>query len=91
MKKDSPRVAFFPCVYHEVDGVAKTSRELEAFARRHQTPFFMVHAGPRDEVTTTGAVTRVQLARSPLTESHQTHPFHLVGVPTDRCPLYRSF
>src|SRR5579864_1740333 len=61
-----PRVAFFPCVYHEVDGVAKTSREFEAFARRHQTPFFMVHAGPRDEVTTAGTVTRVQLPRSPM-------------------------
>jgi len=66
VKKDSPRVAFFPCVYHEVDGVAKTSREFEAFARRHQTPFFMVHAGPRDEVTTAGTVTRVQLPRSPM-------------------------
>ena len=66
MKKDSPRVSFFPCVYHEVDGVAKTSREFEAFARRQQTPFFMVHAGPRDQVTTEGTVTRVQLTRSPM-------------------------
>jgi phosphatidylinositol alpha 1,6-mannosyltransferase len=60
-----PRVAFFPCVYHEVDGVAKTSREFEAFARRHEIPFFMAHAGPRDEVVAAGPVTRVQLPRSP--------------------------
>jgi len=60
-----PRVAFFPCVYHEVDGVAKTSREFEAFARRHEIPFFMVNAGPRDEVAAGGPVTRVQLTRSP--------------------------
>jgi glycosyltransferase involved in cell wall biosynthesis len=60
-----PRVAFFPCVYHEIDGVAKTSREFEAFARRHEIPFFMVNAGPRDEVAAAGAVTRVQLTRSP--------------------------
>jgi phosphatidylinositol alpha 1,6-mannosyltransferase len=60
-----PRVAFFPCVYHEVDGVAKTSREFEAFARRHEIPFFMVNAGPRDEVAAAGAVTRIQLPRSP--------------------------
>jgi glycosyltransferase involved in cell wall biosynthesis len=66
VKKDSPRVAFFSCVYHEVDGVAKTSREFEAFARRHATPFFMVHAGPRDEVATAGTVTRIQLPRSPM-------------------------
>jgi glycosyltransferase involved in cell wall biosynthesis len=60
-----PRVAFFPCVYHEIDGVAKTSREFEAFARRHEIPFFMVNAGPRDEVAAAGTVTRVQLTRSP--------------------------
>ena len=66
MKKDRPRVAFFPCVYHEVDGVAKTSREFEAFASRHEIPFFMAHAGPRDSVTTAGSVTRVQMRRSPV-------------------------
>ena len=66
MKKDIPRVAFFPCVYHEVDGVAKTSREFEAFASRHEIPFFMVHAGPRSEVTTAGTVTRIQMRRGPV-------------------------
>jgi glycosyltransferase involved in cell wall biosynthesis len=66
MKKGSSRVAFFPCVYHEVDGVAKTSREFEAFANRHEIPFLIAHAGPRDEVTTAGSVTRVQMRRSPV-------------------------
>jgi phosphatidylinositol alpha 1,6-mannosyltransferase len=66
VKKDSPRVAFFPCVYHEVDGVAKTSREFEAFASRHEIPLFMVHAGPRAEITTAGPVTRVQMQRGPV-------------------------
>jgi phosphatidylinositol alpha 1,6-mannosyltransferase len=74
VKKDRPRVAFFPCVYHEVDGVAKTSREFEAFAMRHEIPFFMVHAGPLDEVTTAGPVTRVQRRRGsvkfPLDRAH---------------------
>ncbi len=65
MKKGSPRVAFFPCVYHEVDGVAQTSRHFEAFARRQELPFLMVHAGPRNEIETAGPVTRVQLPRSP--------------------------
>ena len=36
------RVAFFSCVYHEVDGVAETSRQFESFARRQQLPFLMV-------------------------------------------------
>lgn len=66
MKKDCPRVAFFPCVYHEIDGVAKTSREFEAFASRHEIPFFMVHAGPRNEINTAGSVTRLELPRSPV-------------------------
>lgn len=74
MKKGSPRVAFFPCVYHEVDGVAQTSRHFEAFARRQELPFLMVHAGPEDEVTTAGPVTRVQLQRGrvkfPLDRAH---------------------
>jgi phosphatidylinositol alpha 1,6-mannosyltransferase len=74
MKKDRPRVAFFPCVYHEVDGVAKTSRHFEAFARRHEIPFLMVHAGPHDEISKEGSVTRVQLRRGavkfPLDRAH---------------------
>jgi phosphatidylinositol alpha 1,6-mannosyltransferase len=59
------RVAFFPCVYHEIDGVASTSRHFEAFARRRDRPFLMVHAGPRTEISTAGSVTRIQLRRSP--------------------------
>ncbi len=66
MKKSSPRVAFFPCVYHEVDGVAQTSRHFEAFARRQELPFLMAHAGPHDETSVRGTVTRVQLERSPV-------------------------
>ncbi|HEX4783443.1 MAG TPA: glycosyltransferase [Candidatus Sulfotelmatobacter sp.] len=66
MKKNSVRVAFFPCVYHEIDGVAKTSREFEAFAQRQEIPFFMVHAGPRREIKVAGPVTRLQLPRSPV-------------------------
>ena len=66
MKKNCPRIAFFPCVYHEIDGVAKTSREFEAFAKRHEIPFFMVHAGPLDDISTAGPVTRLQLPRSPM-------------------------
>jgi phosphatidylinositol alpha 1,6-mannosyltransferase len=65
VKKDI-RVAFFPCVYHEVDGVASTSRQFEAFARRRELPFLIVHAGPRNEIATTGPVTHAQLRRSPL-------------------------
>lgn len=94
MKKASPRVAFFPCVYHEVDGVAQTSRHFEAFARRQEMPFLMVHAGPRDEVTTAGPVTRVQLQRSPVKFAlDRAHDYDLLFLRHYRKlePLLRDF
>ncbi len=94
MKKASPRVAFFPCVYHEVDGVAQTSRHFEAFARRQEMPFLMVHAGPRDEVTTAGPVTRVQLQRSPVKfPLDRAHDYDLLFLRHYRKlePLLRDF
>ncbi len=43
------RVAYFPDSFHEVNGVAHTSREFEAFAKRRKLPFLMVRAGDRPE------------------------------------------
>lgn len=43
----APRVAFFPDSFHEVNGVAHTSRHFEAFARRRNLPFLCVRAGQR--------------------------------------------
>ncbi len=40
----SPRVAFFPDSFHEVNGVAHTSRNLQAFAERRSLPFLCVRA-----------------------------------------------
>ena len=42
-----PRVAYFPDSFHEVNGVAHTSRNFEAFARRRNLPFLCVRAGDR--------------------------------------------
>jgi glycosyltransferase involved in cell wall biosynthesis len=42
-----PRVAYFPDSFHEVNGVAHTSRHFEAFARRRNLPFLCVRAGNR--------------------------------------------
>jgi phosphatidylinositol alpha 1,6-mannosyltransferase len=66
VKKEFARVAYFPCVYHEIDGVGQTARQFEAFAKRHEIPFFMVLSGPRDEIRIDGSVTRVQLKRGPV-------------------------
>jgi phosphatidylinositol alpha 1,6-mannosyltransferase len=40
-----PRVAYFPDSFHEVNGVAHTSRHFEAFARRRNLPFLCVRGG----------------------------------------------
>lgn len=42
------RVAYFPDSFHEVNGVAHTSRHFEAFARRRNLPFLCVRAGDRE-------------------------------------------
>src|SRR5579863_301803 len=44
-----PRVAYFPDSFHEVNGVAHTSRHFEAFARRRNLPFLCVRAGDRPQ------------------------------------------
>ncbi len=47
MTTSPPRVVYFPDSYHEVNGVAHTSRHFEAFARRRDLPFLCVRAGDR--------------------------------------------
>ena len=94
MKKGSPRVAFFPCVYHEIDGVGKTARYFEAFAKRHEIPFFMVHSGPQNSITTDGSVTRVQLKRGPVQfPLDRAHDYDLLFLRHYRKvePLLREF
>jgi glycosyltransferase involved in cell wall biosynthesis len=41
------RVAYFPDSFHEVNGVAHTSRNFVAYAERHGLPFLCVRAGGR--------------------------------------------
>ncbi|WP_158794551.1 glycosyltransferase [Granulicella sp. L60] len=43
-----PRVAYFPDSFHEVNGVAHTSRNFVAYAQRHGRPFLCVRAGTRE-------------------------------------------
>ena len=45
----TPRIAYFPDSFHEINGVAHTSRHFEAFARRRNLPFLCVRAGDREE------------------------------------------
>jgi len=59
------QVAYFTDAYLEVDGVANTARQFEAYARRHQVPFLILHGGyEREKIIQEGALTRVELPRS---------------------------
>src|SRR5262245_54543952 len=52
--ENPPRIAFFTDCFHEVNGVALTSRHLTSFARQNELPFLAVYCGknaglPEDE------------------------------------------
>jgi phosphatidylinositol alpha 1,6-mannosyltransferase len=48
MRSATPRVAYFPDTFYEINGVAHTSRHFEAFAQRRGLAFFCLHPGKRD-------------------------------------------
>ncbi len=63
----APRVAYFPDSFHEVNGVAHTSRHFEAFARRRNLPFLCVCAGNRTpHLVQQGNVWTLELPRGAL-------------------------
>jgi glycosyltransferase involved in cell wall biosynthesis len=65
MNARPPRVAYFPDSFHEVNGVAHTSRQFEGFARRRNLPFLCVRAGDRGTaVEEEGSVGTLELPRS---------------------------
>ena len=58
-------MAYFPDSFHEVNGVAHTSRHFEAFARRRNLPFLCVRAGNRAQaMIEDGNVWTLELPRS---------------------------
>jgi phosphatidylinositol alpha 1,6-mannosyltransferase len=59
-----PRVAYFPDSFHEVNGVAHTSRNFVAFAERRNLPFLCVRAGDRTQAfEQTGELRTLELSR----------------------------
>src|SRR5260370_31640206 len=59
------RVAYFPDSFHEVNGVAHTSRNFVAYAERHGLPFLCVRAGGRaDAFEQEGELRTLELGRS---------------------------
>ncbi len=72
--KPMPRVAFFPCAFNEVDGMANTARHFEAYARRKGLPFLNVHGGYENYIRWEGSVISVERKRGwpkfPLDKKH---------------------
>lgn len=67
MAGKAPRVAYFPDSFHEVNGVAHTSRHFEQFAIERDLPFLCVRAGNgRPAVRRRGPVWTLELPRSAL-------------------------
>jgi glycosyltransferase involved in cell wall biosynthesis len=60
-----PCVAYFPDSFHEVNGVAHTSRNFLAYAQRHGLPFLCVRAGTREiSFEQVGEMRTLELRRS---------------------------
>lgn len=81
-----PRIAFFPDSFHEVNGVAHTSRHFEQFAREHGVPFLCVRAGSRPpKMSRAGSVWTLELHRSafsiPLERDLTFDPAYLRHLP----------
>lgn len=61
------RVAYFPDSFHEINGVAHTSRHFEDFARGRNLAFLCVRAGDRREpLVVEGNLTTLELPRGVL-------------------------
>ena len=61
----TPRVAYLPDSFHEVNGVAHTSRNFFAYAQRHDLPFLCIRAGTRPQaLEENGNLRSLELPRS---------------------------
>lgn len=90
----APRVAYLPDSFHEVNGVAHTSRNFVAYAERHGLPFLCIRAGQRhppfEHLT---EIRTLELARSRaairIEKDLQFDPFFFRHAPVIRCELLR--
>lgn len=80
------RVAYFPDSFHEINGVAHTSRHFEDFARRRGLPFLCVRAGERQQALQRDAnLTTLELPRGvfsiPLDKDLRFDPVWVRHIP----------
>jgi phosphatidylinositol alpha 1,6-mannosyltransferase len=86
MRVQLPRIAYFPDSFHEINGVAHTSRHFEAFARRYDLPLLCVRAGHRRQaLEDVGNVWTLELPRGllsiPLEKDLSFDPAYLRHLP----------
>jgi phosphatidylinositol alpha 1,6-mannosyltransferase len=66
MRSATPRVAYLPDTFYEINGVAHTSRHFQAFAERQGLPFFCLHPGKKGSAIReqqVGEVTTLEIPR----------------------------
>ncbi|HEU4635266.1 MAG TPA: glycosyltransferase [Edaphobacter sp.] len=90
----APRVAYLPDSFHEVNGVAHTSRNFVAYAQRHALPFLCIRAGQHHPPFEHRAEFRsLELSRSPaairIEKDLQFDPFYFRHAPAIRRKLLR--
>jgi phosphatidylinositol alpha 1,6-mannosyltransferase len=72
------RVALFPCAYNEIDGVAHTMHQFEAYAKRHHLPLLNVHGGYGSYRREDGSLEQWEFRRSwPRFRLDERHDFDL--------------
>lgn len=89
-----PRVAFLTDSYHEVNGVAHTSRCFEAYAIDNGLPFLCVRAGDETVTGHNGSVETLDLKRGPISfgiDRRQRHDLALWRHHKVLANAFRSF
>jgi phosphatidylinositol alpha 1,6-mannosyltransferase len=66
MTRRAVRVALFPDSYHEVNGVANTTRRFEAYAREQNLPMLLVAGSEQTRTVVEGSIKRLELQRGPF-------------------------
>jgi len=90
----APRVAFLTDSYHEVNGVAQTSRHFESYAAHNNLPFLCVRAGPSTRTGAIGTVRTLDLKRGPVSftiDRRQKHDLALWRYRHLLADSFRSF
>ena len=86
-----PRVAFLTDSYHEVNGVALTSRRFQEYAVKKDRPFLCVRAGDSTRCGKEGGIETLDLKRGPISFGIDRRQRHDLALWRYRDLLRRTF